>query len=306
MKTLLLGNAIVDVVLNIHALPKTGDDIYCQKQTVNIGGCAYNVATILNHFGVDHDLVVPIGEGSYASMIKQELLSQGYKLHIEENGQDNGYCLCLVEDHGERTFITIPGIEGDYRKEWLSSLQGKDYDHIYISGYEMEGRSGKIISEWLQTQQIHNLYFAPGPRITFIEKETMDALFKLHPILHINQSEALSFTQEQDLGTAVRKLYDLTQNELFITLGEAGVLYFDGENQIITPAPKTTVINTIGAGDSHLGALIALRSLGYETRKCCEIANHIAAKVVSLESSKFEKEYFNKGDFIDVNIGTEN
>ena len=47
MKILVLGNAIVDVILNIKHLPQTGDDIYCEKQAVNIGGCAYNVATIL-------------------------------------------------------------------------------------------------------------------------------------------------------------------------------------------------------------------------------------------------------------------
>ena len=50
MKILVLGNAIVDVILNIKHLPQTGDDIYCQKQAVNIWGCAYNVATILKHF----------------------------------------------------------------------------------------------------------------------------------------------------------------------------------------------------------------------------------------------------------------
>lgn len=298
MRTLLLGNAIVDVILNIEALPKTGDDIFCKKQSVTIGGCAYNVATILNHFKVEHDLVVPIGSGSYATMIEEELLRHGYKLHIKEETVDNGYCLCLVERDGERTFITVPGVEANYQRSWLDAFSGEHYDNIYISGYEMEGMSGAIISQWLGTQKIKNLYFAPGPRITFIEKETMDLLFKLHPILHINQSEALSFTGEHNLETAVRKLYALTQNELFITLGEAGVLYFDGENQTIIPAPKTTVVNTIGAGDSHLGALIALRSLGYDTQKCCKIANQVAAKVVSLESSKFEKEYFNKGDFL--------
>lgn len=305
MKTLLIGNAIVDVVLNVQTLPKTGDDIYCQKQTINIGGCAYNVATILSHFGLEHDLVVPIGEGSYASMIKQELLNHHYKLHIEERGQDNGYCLCLVEDHGERTFITVPGIEADYRQEWLSTLQGKDYDHIYISGYEMEGKSGKIISEWLQTQQIQSLYFAPGPRITFIEKEIMDALLSLHPILHLNETEALKFSGQSELLSAAKIIYERTQNELFITLGENGVLYYNGDAHFI-PSVKTPVINTIGAGDSHLGGLIAMRSLGYDTLKSCEIANRIAAKVVSLESSKFEKEYFNKGDFIDVNTRDEN
>ncbi|WP_317326933.1 PfkB family carbohydrate kinase [Turicibacter sanguinis] len=298
MKTLLLGNAIVDVILNIDVLPKTGDDIFCQKQSVTIGGCAYNVATILNHFDVEHDLAVPVGSGSYASMIKEELIKHGYPVHIEEQTVDNGYCLCLVEHHGERTFITVPGVEANYQRRWLDAFSGEQYDNIYISGYEMEGLSGAIISQWLSTQEIKNLYFAPGPRITFIEQETMERLFKLHPILHINQSEALRFTKEQDLNLAVRKLYALTHNELFITLGEHGVLHFDGENQMIIEAPKTTVVNTIGAGDSHLGAIIALRSLGYETKQCCEIANKVAAKVVSLQSSKFEEEYFNKGDFL--------
>lgn len=169
----------------------------------------------------------------------------------------------------------------------------------------MEGNNGKMISQWLQTQKIQNLYFAPGPRITFIEKETMDALFNLHPILHLNETEALQFSGQSDLLSAAKAVYNRTQNELFITLGENGVLYYNGNAHFI-PSVKTTVINTIGAGDSHLGGLIAMRSLGYDSLTSCEIANCIAAKVVSLESSKFEKEYFNKGDFIDVNTCDEN
>ena len=141
MKILVLGNAIVDVILNIKHLPQTGDDIYCQKQAVNIGGCAYNVATILKHFHVNHDLVVPIGEGSYATMIKQELIHEGYQLHIQDDRADNGYCLCLVEEGGERTFITVPGIEKDYKLEWLSQLDASNYEAVYLSGYEKEKKS---------------------------------------------------------------------------------------------------------------------------------------------------------------------
>lgn len=297
MKVLVLGNAIVDVILNIKALPKTGDDIYCEKQTVNIGGCAYNVATILKHFNVDHDLVVPIGEGSYATMIKQELTREGYNIHIHDPKADNGYCLCLVEDGGERTFITVPGIEGDYQLSWLTSINTQNYEAIYLSGYELEGKSGKTISNWLQKQSIPTFYFAPGPRITFIEDETMKKLLDLHPILHINQAEALSFTQQDDLVNAAKRLYERTQNDVFITLGEKGVLYYNKEAHFI-PSVSTTVVNTIGAGDSHLGGIITATALGYDAFKSCELANRIAAKVVSLESSKLDKEHFNKEEYL--------
>ena len=35
---------------------------------------------------------------------------------IEEPGEDNGYCLSLVEADGERTFITVQGAECHFKK----------------------------------------------------------------------------------------------------------------------------------------------------------------------------------------------
>lgn len=84
----------------------------------------------------------------------------------------------------------------------------------------MEGKSGEIISQWLSEQSIPNIYFAPGPRITFIEEETMNKLLNLKPILHLNKSEALSFTQTTELLEAAQSLVERTQNEVFITLGK--------------------------------------------------------------------------------------
>lgn len=296
-KVLVIGNAIVDVIINIQSLPQTGDDIICQKQIINIGGCAYNVATILKHFDIKHDLVVPIGQGSYATMIKNELLQEGYTLHIEDTSADNGYCLCLVEADGERTFITVPGIEKNYKLEWLNQLDTSYYESIYLSGYELEGESGKIISHWLNKQDIPNIYFAPGPRITLIEPEIMNNILALKPILHLNIEEALSFTNSSNPLEAAKILVKETKNEVFITLGKDGVLHYHRDAHII-PGIQTNVVNSTGAGDSHLGTLIAARTLGYDTLTCCKTANKVAAKVVSLAGSKLEKEYFNKEYFL--------
>ena len=63
MKTLVIGNVYVDVIINIDELPNTGDDIVCKKELVTVGGCAYNVATVLNNFGIEHDLLFPVGNG---------------------------------------------------------------------------------------------------------------------------------------------------------------------------------------------------------------------------------------------------
>lgn len=69
MKTLVLGAAIVDIIMKIPRLPKSGEDILCTEKKLTVGGCAYNVANILSGFNVKHDLFVPVGSGIYADII---------------------------------------------------------------------------------------------------------------------------------------------------------------------------------------------------------------------------------------------
>ena len=46
-QTLVIGSAVVDVIINIPHLPKTGEDVHITRQTRSLGGCAYNVSDIL-------------------------------------------------------------------------------------------------------------------------------------------------------------------------------------------------------------------------------------------------------------------
>ena len=109
MKTLVLGAAIVDIIMKIPRLPKSGEDILCTER-------------ILRSFNVKHDLFVPVGCGIYADIIRRELNEDGYEILINDLEMDNGYCLCLVEENGERSFITVNGIEANHKKEWFHNL----------------------------------------------------------------------------------------------------------------------------------------------------------------------------------------
>lgn len=298
MKTLVLGNVFVDVIVNVDALPKTGDDLVCNKHIIAIGGCAYNVATILRNFEIDHTIICPIGNGIYGSIIEKELIENNYKTGIKVDYGDNGYCLCLVEKSGERSFITIPGIETKYKEEWLDSIDANQYDNIYISGYEIEKESGQVITNWLSKQKNKNIFFSPGPRINYIDNKILNKILDMSPILHLNEEEALKFTKKRNLIEAANVLNKLTNNILFITLGEDGVMIFNKGYYKYIDAIKTDVVNTIGAGDSHIGVIIAAYSMGYNFEDCCYIANKVSAKVVSFEGSRLEYKLFNKYDYI--------
>lgn len=298
MKTLVIGAAIVDIIMKIPRLPKKSEDILCSEKILTVGGCAYNVANILNNFNINHDLFVPIGHGIYADIIKKDLKENNYEILINDLEMDNGYCLCFVEDDGERTFITVKGIECNYKSQWFDSLNMDEYENIYVTGYQVCGDSGKIISKWLTGQGNKNIFFAPGPVINEIEKPTMERIFKTKPILHLNEKEALDFTGKDNVNDSVLALYELNKNIIFITIGENGTLFYDGKIITKIVGEKSKVVDTIGAGDSHIGTIISAYSKGYDFKYACKLANKVAAKIVEVQGPKIDKESFAKLDFV--------
>ena len=322
MKTLVLGAAIVDIIMKIPKLPKSGEDVLCTERKVTVGGCAYNVANILRGFNVEHDLFVPIGSGIYADIIRKTLNEDGYNVLISDSEMDNGYCLCLVEDDGERTFITVKGIEGIHKKEWFNSLYMSQYENIYVAGYQVCEDKDDIIANWLIEQKSKNIFFAPGPVINDIDKNTMKKIFSTNPILHLNEKEALDFTKKDNVEESILSLYELTKNIVFVTVGERGTVFYDGQEIVHISGESVNVVDTIGAGDSHIGAIISAYSLGmskyeslidsndifsdsskesylennlgYDFVTGCKLANKVAAEVVKIQGAKLSKECFDK------------
>lgn len=330
MKTLVLGAAIVDIIMKIPKLPKSGEDVLCTERKVTVGGCAYNVANILRGFNVEHDLFVPIGSGMYADIIRKTLNEDGYDVLISDSEMDNGYCLCLVEDDGERTFITVKGIEGLHKKEWFNSLNMSKYENIYVAGYQLCEDKDDIIANWLIEQKGKNIFFAPGPVINDIDKNTMRKIFSTNPILHLNEKEALDFTKKDNVEESILSLYELTKNIVFITVGERGTVLYDGQEIVHIKGERVNVVDTIGAGDSHIGAIISAYSLReadgfslvgsrdtyfeglkdislddsqveyleknirYDFVHGCKLANKVAAEVVQIQGAKLSKECFDK------------
>ena len=301
MKTLVIGAAIIDIIMKIKRLPKSGEDILCSETVSTVGGCAYNVAGTLRGFGVDHDLFVPVGRGMYGDMIAGDLEKLGYQILIREEESDNGYCLCLVEEDGERTFITVKGAEGRFRPSWFEQLSQDAYDSIYVAGYQVCGASGRVISDWMagakDRMKEKRVFFAPGPVITDIDQAVMERILSVGPILHLNEKEAFDYAKQPSVEGCLRYLHGLNHNLVVVTMGASGTMYYDGSVMRQVPAYKTQVKDTIGAGDSHVAAMIAGYSKGLDTEQCVRLANRVASAIVSIQGPVMTGEMFEQQDF---------
>lgn len=280
-RILILGSAVIDVIVTIDRLPLAGEDIPGLQKGMLVGGCAFNVSKILDGLQIPHDLCVPVGQGMYADRIREALHESGHEVLIEDDREDNGYCLSLVEKDGERTFISIDGIETKWQDAWLDRLHAADYDYLYASGYGFQdgNSSGEVLLRFLCGKKADaKLILDPGPRL--LGKQFEEKLLQMGPILEMNQSEAKAMGQSENVRQAAENLHHRTGQPVIITMGQAGTLLHTTDGEEIIPTVPVKVIDTIGAGDSHTAGFIAALASGKSLREACGEANRVAASVV--------------------------
>ncbi|HIZ21440.1 MAG TPA: bifunctional hydroxymethylpyrimidine kinase/phosphomethylpyrimidine kinase [Candidatus Blautia faecigallinarum] len=294
-KILVIGSTVVDVIIELmERLPRTGEDVHVRRQQMSLGGCAFNVSESIRHFQVPYILFSPVGTGTYGHFVREELHRRGISSPIPTPDKDNGCCYCFVENTGERTFVCDHGAEYLFREEWFRLLDLEEIDSVYICGLEIEESTGPVIVDFLEKNPRLKVFFAPGPRISRIDPWLLARLFCLSPVLHLNETEVLSVTEENSVSQAARALYEKTHNTVIVTLGANGCYYFDGEKEETIPAFSVNLADTIGAGDSHIGSVMACLKKGDPLPKAIAKANMVAAAVVGTTSALLPDEEFEK------------
>ena len=66
---------ILDAKNGLHS----GEDITAKSTKHTIGGCAFNVADVLNKLHLPFDLMIPIGNGDYSKIIYKSFKEKNYK-----------------------------------------------------------------------------------------------------------------------------------------------------------------------------------------------------------------------------------
>ncbi|AMP67092.1 PfkB family carbohydrate kinase [Streptococcus australis] len=288
-KALVIGSTVCDVMVYLDRLPSREGDAHIHEQTWSLGGCAFNVTSVLHALGQNVDFISPVGTGVYGDFVKAELERLGIQTPISVTGA-NGCCYCFIESDGERTFLSDHGVEYGFQKEWLQSLGQKRYDFIYLCGLEVEEPTGMELIQSISKLE-GQVIFAPGPRGLLIPKDRLEAIYDQHPILHVNEVEALEFSGCKEIHQAVEGLYQRTGKLVIVTLGEKGAIAYDG-NWYKAAGIPTKVLDTVGAGDSHLGAFLAASLQGLDVEDALSFANRLASKVVATKGVHVERHHY--------------
>lgn len=289
---LIIGSTCVDVIINIDHLPKTAENLRPTSQSMALGGCAYNVSYIMRLLGARHTFISPVGGGTYGDYVAKQLKAAGIPVAIRVPEEENGCCYCLVEANGERTFLSYHGVEYTFQKEWMEPYYADHYSIVYVCGLEIEEETGINLVEYLEDNPQLEVCFAPGPRGIRIKDGKLERMLALHPILHINEQEARELSGCGNYEDAAKALQKITGNTVIITLGENGAYCLEkgGESYTVPGVPAPKIVDTIGAGDSHIGTIIACLTKDIPLKDAIRYANRVAGAVVSVKGSSLPAE----------------
>jgi len=279
----LVGAAVVDIVTETPSLPHRGYDLEMKEKGIHVGGCALNIAIAIKRLGLESTNALPIGNGEWADIIRQSMQEKGLSNNLEDYSGDNGWCLALVEPDGERTFLSVSGVENNWSQESLSQLELNSDAIIYLSGYQLASACGGKIISWLESlPESIQLFIDFGPRVGDIEAPLLERLFALNPIISLNRQEA-QYLGMDDNHSFVKQWYSRYACPLILRIDSDGALFNNGESYGSVSPFSAKVVDTIGAGDTHAGGVLAGLSSGWDLADAVLLGNAVASYVVSHE-----------------------
>jgi sugar/nucleoside kinase (ribokinase family) len=293
------GEALVDLLMWVPALPERGGDMLARSSSAQVGG-GFNIMAAAARQGLPVLYAGGHGTGPWGDKVRAALAAEGIAvLRPPDPDADTGFDVALVEDGGERTFVTSLGAETLRAPGAWDAVPVRVGDAVYVSGYGLAAPdSGAILGAWAAALPAGVLLFVdPGPLIADIPAAV------LHPVLSrcdwwsSNQREAALLTGASDPAEAARIL--------IARAGRAGVIVRAGQSGCVLalraatpgaaagpdaaaavslsliPAPAVVAVDTTGAGDAHAGVFLAGLAAALPPATAASRANAAAAMTVT-------------------------
>lgn len=250
-------NPSIDYLMYIDEIA-VGQTNRSRKEQMLPGGKGINVSRILNQFNVDNIALGFVG-GDTGHFIKNWLEKEGSQtqfIEIEGNTRINVKTKGNPETEINGAGPVINEDEINQLRQQIQLLSSDDL--IVLSGSKAQGLSDDFymsIIQLLNERDISFIFDTASP-------ELLEALPTSPLLVKPNQDElgdlfGVDIESIDDVVLYGKKLQELGAQNVIVSLGGDGALFIDEDRIVKADAPKGTVINTVGAGDSMIGGFIA-------------------------------------------------
>ena len=274
-----LGIFVADISFSGPKIPAVGETILGNKYNIGPGGKGCNQAIAIARLGAQVNFISKIGKDFYGELAINTLKENNINSQnvIQDEKLQTGVAGILIDGNSGKNAINV--IVGAPSTFTVSEVD-KQIDLI---------KNSKIFLTQLEVPKdvtLHCLNIAkkngcltilnPAPA-----SEITSEFYNYIDFFTPNETEAEFYTgikiiNEQDAKKAANKLIKLGIKKVIITLGEKGLYYSDGKEEIYLKASRVKAVDTTGAGDAFNGGLAYGLSKGKTISECLELANKVA------------------------------
>lgn len=281
-RLLSVGNAIVDVALDLPHLPARGGDVLGRSRGLHPGG-AVNVLLAARRQGLAAAYAGAHGTGPLGDLVRASLAAEGVEVLLPAHPSlDTGFDVAMTEADGERAFATAFGAEAHLDGAALAEVEVADDDLVHVSGYGLLGATnGGVIAPWLSAlPERATVLLDPGPLAAAERPAALEVALARADWVSASLAEAVSLTGERAAEAAARALASRDRGAI-VRLGADGCLVAVCGQVERVPGIAVEQVDTNGAGDAHLGAFAAALARGEAPARAARLANAAAALAVT-------------------------
>ncbi|WP_028933286.1 PfkB family carbohydrate kinase [Pseudonocardia spinosispora] len=279
------GQVLVDLVMRVPSVPAVGGDVLASATSFHPGG-GFNVMAAASRAGARVVYTGGHGTGRFGDAVRAALAEEGVEAALAATPDvDTGVCVVLVDDAGERTFVTGSGAETAVDAGALASIPVRTEDIVYVSGYSLlAGGKAQVLLDFVEQLAGAMLMMDPGPLVADIDDRSLARLLSHTTVLSCNAREARLLTGLDDPRAAGPALAGRMSRGATVVLRDGArgcLLVRDGELGEV-PGHEVEAVDTNGAGDAHCGVLAAELLRGADLQLAARRANIAAALAVTI------------------------
>lgn len=266
MNVLSSGFICGDLALDpVDELPPWGGNRYVSDARLTIGGCAANAAVafarLLAEDGGQSAIAGRIGDDDLGWLLRRTLDAEGVATSalLASASAATAINTVLVATGGERSFYVFSGACSLLTPNDLPDSLLRQFDHLHLAALgALPGLAGAAGADVARRARALGLTVS----LDISLNPPRDARADILPLLpHVDLflpslSEAQVVLGSDDLPGLLARGLETGVRLMAVKLGAAGAALATAEGQVLLPAHRVTVVDTIGAGDAWSAAAV--------------------------------------------------
>ncbi|GIT81349.1 ribokinase [Leifsonia sp. LS1] len=254
-RILVVGSLNADLVVQTAAFPRPGETVTGGDLSTGAGGKGANQAVAAGRLGGAVSLVGAVGADAHGELLRASVAGAGVDVSTVAVRDDaaTGTALITVDAHGENTIVVSPGANG--------TLAPADLPDSAVAGAAVLGLCLEVpedvVVDAAQRARASGLTVVLNPSPFRAEAR---GLLPLVDVLLVNEGEAaalLGVAEDAAPGELRDGFAALGVARAVVTRGADGCVVIDGAAApVAVPAVRVDAVDTTGAGDAFMGALL--------------------------------------------------